>query len=429
MTNRATTYSSILVFGDISCFILGLLLSLIIRSGGLPRGELLSLHVLPFSLIFILWVTVFYVAGLYELRGVVFKKNIFNLLTTSQLINSGIVILLFYFIPDFLIAPKTILFIDLVVTLGLLFLWRFLFLRYVGNVEREATYVVDSGEVAKRLKKALDHPNYGMEVVSSPALASMIVVDMKTREVRENIKDLYPLIFTNVRFFDLGRVYEEVFGRVPLELLSDLWVLENISLRPKPVYTILKRMMDIAIAFPLFVLSLFCYPFVISAIKIENRGPIFVNQDRVGQRGRTFTMYKFGSMTGNDDGNYPDGSTVLEVTQVGSFLRKSRIDELPQLLSVLMGDQSLVGPRPELPTLAQEYRKQIPYYDVRHAIKPGMSGWAQIYHESHPHHGTAVEQTRDKLSYDLYYVKNRSFLLDLKIALKTVRTLLSRVGV
>ena len=189
------------------------------------------------------------------------------------------------------------------------------------------------------------------------------------------------------------------------------------------------RLMDIIIATPLFIFSLVLYPFVYLAIKLEDGGSVFITQERVGEKDRLFKMYKFRSMTGNDSGNYKRGSTELRVTKVGAFLRKSRIDELPQLLTVIMGEQSLVGPRPELPALVEEYRKEIPYYDIRHSIKPGMSGWAQIYHENHPHHGTAVELTRGKLSYDLYYIKNRSFILDLKIALKTIRTLLSRVGI
>ena len=134
-------------------------------------------------------------------------------------------------------------------------------------------------------------------------------------------------------------------------------------------------------------------------------------------------------MTENDNGNYnPDGKTELRVTKFGNFLRKTRLDEFPQLFSVIKGDISLIGPRPELPSLVKHYTEEIPYYNVRHLIKPGLSGWAQIYHEAHPHHGVDTLETKNKLSYDLYYIKNRSFLLDLKIALHTLRTLVSIAG-
>jgi lipopolysaccharide/colanic/teichoic acid biosynthesis glycosyltransferase len=132
-------------------------------------------------------------------------------------------------------------------------------------------------------------------------------------------------------------------------------------------------------------------------------------------------------MTGNDTGESALNSS-LRVTKVGSFLRRTRIDELPQLWNVLRGDYSLIGPRPELPALVAAYSEKIPYYNARHLLKPGLSGWAQIYHREHPHHGIDIEETQNKLSYDLYYVKNRSLLLDLQIGLKTIRTILSRSG-
>jgi lipopolysaccharide/colanic/teichoic acid biosynthesis glycosyltransferase len=117
------------------------------------------------------------------------------------------------------------------------------------------------------------------------------------------------------------------------------------------------------------------------------------------------------------------------VTRAGKFLRKSRIDELPQLWNILAGDLSLIGPRPELPSGVAIYDKEIPYYNIRHLIKPGLSGWAQTHQELHPHHGPEVSLTKEKLTYDIYYIKNRSFWLDIKIALKTIKSLLSRTGI
>ncbi|OGZ06827.1 MAG: hypothetical protein A3D65_06725 [Candidatus Lloydbacteria bacterium RIFCSPHIGHO2_02_FULL_50_13] len=120
------------------------------------------------------------------------------------------------------------------------------------------------------------------------------------------------------------------------------------------------------------------------------------------------------------------GENKDRITAVGNILRKSRIDELPQLWNVLRGDLSLIGPRPEFPGLVKIYHEQIPYYNMRHLVKPGLSGWAQVHHEKPPH---TLEETKDKLAYDLYYLKNRSLALDIKIALKTVKTLLSRTGI
>jgi lipopolysaccharide/colanic/teichoic acid biosynthesis glycosyltransferase len=183
--------------------------------------------------------------------------------------------------------------------------------------------------------------------------------------------------------------------------------------------------MDIFVAVIGGILSLPFYPFIALAIVLGDRGPVIITLPRVGEGGKTFNLYKFRSMSGNDRGDYgPTGTTKLRVTTVGKFLRKSRLDELPQFWNILRGDLSFIGPRPEAPALVLHYEKEIPYYGVRHLIKPGLSGWAQLYQYSDPHHATDVEATRRKLSYDLYYLKHRSLLLDVIIALKTVRRLL-----
>jgi lipopolysaccharide/colanic/teichoic acid biosynthesis glycosyltransferase len=157
------------------------------------------------------------------------------------------------------------------------------------------------------------------------------------------------------------------------------------------------------------------------------RTPIFFLHTRIGRGGHPFIMFKLGSMLFNDHGD-PELQKKNRVTAFGRFLRQSRIDELPQLWNVLRGDLSFIGPRPELPTIAAVYERDIPYYHLRHQITPGLSGWAQIHDFDAPRGGADVERTKRKLSFDLYYVKHRSFGLDLAIALKTVRALLSLSG-
>ncbi len=424
MSGKAEKYASYLVVGDITCFLLGLLLALIIRAGGWPRLEILELHVVPFALIFLLWVLVFYITGLYESRTVVFREVSTRLLINAQLVNSGIVIVLFYFVPKFLIAPKTVLVIDLIVTLVLLFGWRFFFSKHIISAERELTYISGESVAATELKQILSNPHYGLVVTGNPEQASVIILDMNAVNAHETMKSFYPLLFTNVNFYDLGRVYEEIFGRVPLSLISERWVLENMSLKPKPVYTFLKRAMDVLIALPLALVSLIFYPIVWLAMKIEDNGPLFFIHHRTGERGEVVSLPKFRSMTSNDPDSPPQMSRD-RITKVGRVLRSTRIDELPQLWAVVKGKLSLIGPRPEFPHIVDKYKKEIPYYDLRHIIKPGLSGWAQILYNT-PAYDSATNA--EKLAYDLYYVKNRSFLLDLKIALKTIKTLLSRVG-
>jgi lipopolysaccharide/colanic/teichoic acid biosynthesis glycosyltransferase len=231
---------------------------------------------------------------------------------------------------------------------------------------------------------------------------------------------LYNLIFSKVRFIDEYKVYEDIFDRVPLSLVNYSWFLENISSGVHIAYDFLKRIMDISISLPLGLISLLVYPFVYIAIKLDDNGTAFFTQDRVGKGGKIIKIIKFRTMS--------EGISQ-HVTRVGEVLRRTRVDELPQLWNVIRGDISIVGPRPEIPTLVNQYKKEIPYYNVRHLIKPGLSGWAQIHQEKPPKFDIGFDETKIKLSYDLYYIKNRSFMLDLKIALQTVKTLLSRSGI
>jgi lipopolysaccharide/colanic/teichoic acid biosynthesis glycosyltransferase len=182
--------------------------------------------------------------------------------------------------------------------------------------------------------------------------------------------------------------------------------------------------LDVAIASIGFTASAIIYPIIILAIKLDSRGPAFITQKRVGQNNKIFSNLKFRSMLVNDGGKWPEKNDK-RITKVGKFLRKTRLDELPQLINVIRGDISLVGPRPDIIDLYEKLESEIPYYKIRNLIKPGLTGWAQIHQESPPH---SVESTKQRLSYDFYYLKNKSLILDLMIILRTIKTLLSQKG-
>lgn len=440
-----------LFLGDIFVLAFAFFLALVVRNAAIPDIAALSLYLpvlLPLS---VLWIFTFFIAGLYDKRVFVFEKKLPSIILNAQIANSLIAVIFFYTFASYLtISPKTIIILYLIISTVLLFLWRVLGSTFIGVKRQEHAILIGEGEEMQALKEEVNaHKRYNLEFASSVDLKqidgidfkteiinliyseniSSVVIDLRNEKSEAIIPSLYNLIFSGVRFYDMYKVYEEVFGRIPLSLIKYSWFLENISSTSRAGYDILKRTMDIAIGSVLFVVSLPFYLFVTIAIKIEDGGNIFILQERVGQNNRLINIRKFRSMTGNDQGDYgAKGVTELRVTNVGRFLRVTRIDELPQLWNVLKGDISLIGPRPELPKLVALYEKEIPYYSVRHLVKPGLSGWAQIYHENHPHHGTEVLATREKLSYDLYYIKNRSLILDIMIALKTIKTLLSRSG-
>jgi exopolysaccharide biosynthesis polyprenyl glycosylphosphotransferase len=437
----------LLFLGDLIIFFVSLWLTLLIRYQTLPRGEFLHDHLVPFSILFLFWLLVFYIGGLYEKQSIILRNSLPNTIFRAQLTNTIIAVLFFYFIPYFGITPKTSLFIYLVVSFIFILIWRIYGSRLFGRKSFQKAVLIASGAEMRELRDEVNnHPHYNLKFTSSYDLdtidlatfresikknvhddaISIITVDFKNTKAEPILPVLYEMIFSNVILVDMHKVYEDIFDRIPLSLIQHNWFLENISLAPKTTYDFLKRVMDILIAIPFGLISLVVYPFVILAIKIDDGGLVFISQDRIGQHGKRIRAYKFRTMSKNET-DLAKGHEN-ELTRVGPFLRNTRLDELPQLWSVIKGDMSLIGPRPELPSGVDHYEKEIPYYGIRHIIKPGLSGWAQIYHDNHPHHGFGVEETKEKLSYDLYYLKNRSFMLDIQIALKTIKKLLSIAG-
>jgi len=436
--------------GDVLILYLSLYLTLLVRSRTWPDGEELTLHLAPFSILFIVWILVYFIAGLYEKHTLILKGKLSSIILNAQVTNIFLSVGFFYFISYFSIAPKTNLFIFLVISSILIFFWRSYGHELFGVKRKQNAILIGTGEEVREIVTEVNqNPRYDLRFVSSLDInaikdidlqsefiervysddVGVVAIDLQNDEIEPLLPHLYNLIFSKVRFMDMHKIYEDIFDRIPLSLLRYTWFLENISLSPSPVYDFLKRFMDIVIALVLCVPSLIAYPLVWVAVKLEDGGPLFITQDRVGKNNQPIKIVKFRTMTGNDNGKYVDGATKLRETRTGAILRKTRIDELPQLWSVLTGRLSLIGPRPELPALVKTYEAEIPYYNVRHLIKPGLSGWAQIYHDNHPHHGEAVMQTKEKLSYDLYYIKNRSVLVDLKIALRTLQKLVSRSGI
>lgn len=441
---RPLQLDTFLIFlGDVAMFYGALWLTLLVRYLDLPSVEQFLQHAGPFTYLFAMWVVVFYIASLYEPHAVVLKSRIPSVLLNVQAINSVIGIAFFYFIPAFGIAPKTILFIDLFLSFVLIALWRIFGLQLIGLRRKERAILIGSGEETRKLYQVVNaSPMYPMRFVTWVDLErsgdigfekevieriyaeriSTVVIDLKNEKAAVIVPKLYNLIFSHVRFVDQYRIYEDIFDAIPISLIGYNWFLENVSSRGHFGYDLMKRTMDIALAILLLPVVLLVLPVVALATLLTDGSPVFFRQERVGRGNRPIELLKFRTMTTDAD------PAARRVTRLGNFLRKSRLDELPQVWNVLRGDLSFIGPRPEIPELVRHYVEKIPYYNIRHLITPGLSGWAQVHHEKHPHHAADVIETKNKLSYDLYYLKNRSFVLDIKIALKTIRTLLSRSG-
>ena len=238
---------------------------------------------------------------------------------------------------------------------------------------------------------------------------------------------LYNLIPLGVSIIELPKFYAEITKKIPISIIGETWFLENLIETEKKPYETGKRTLDILLAILLAAVFLPFAPLIALAIRIDSRGGAFYTQTRIGKNGKVFSLLKFRTMVKNAEVHGAQWTSAgdARITRVGGFLRKSRIDELPQLCNVIKGDMSFTGPRPERPEFVSTLEKAIPYYQIRHLVRPGLTGWAQI---NQPHGGASVEDSLEKLQYDLYYIKNRDLILDLDVILKTIPVVLKREG-
>jgi sugar transferase (PEP-CTERM system associated) len=255
----------------------------------------------------------------------------------------------------------------------------------------------------------------------------IIVAVREQRGVGLPMDQLLASRIRGIPVIDLAAFCERTRGEVPTESLKASWLVYGHGFVQGGLRTAIKRDFDIAVSLLLLTLTLPIMLLTAIAIKLESRGPILYLQERVGLRGRSFMCPKFRSMSIDAE---KDGvarwatKNDSRVTRVGAVIRACRIDELPQLVSVLRGEMSLVGPRPERPTFVRQLQAQIPFYDIRHSVKPGVTGWAQVRYS----YGASIEDARRKHQFDLYYVKNHSLFLDLLVMVETVSVVLFREG-
>ena len=258
--------------------------------------------------------------------------------------------------------------------------------------------------------------------VRVPTEASGVVADLRANLPPEWEKFLARCVLDGLPVYHIKQASESLTGRVQIEHLS-----ENSlgSLLPSSIYARLKRAIDfvVAVASLLFIVPLGLVAAI--AIKLDSRGPILFQQARMGYRGKVFTIYKFRTMSveGDDGSKFTEGEDP-RVTGAGRFLRRYRIDELPQVINILKGEMSWIGPRPEALPLSHWYEREIPFYGYRHIVRPGISGWAQVQQG----YAAKIRAVTDKLHYDFYYVKYFSAWLDILIVMKTVRTILTGFG-
>jgi sugar transferase (PEP-CTERM system associated) len=314
----------------------------------------------------------------------------------------------------------------------------------------ERVYVLGTGERAQRVVQGLrQNPELGVEIASwtgkmegavtrdSVAAHLMevvhkqkvhrVIVAMPDRRGTVPMQELLDLRMQGVKIEEATTWLEKISGKIEVENLYPSWLVFGEGFRRSTAFVLVRRMVSVIISLIGLILALPLLPLIMLAIRLDSKGPVFYAQTRVGKGGRIFKVVKFRTMRRDAEAaNGPQwaGDNDPRITRVGKFLRSSRLDEIPQLWCVLKGDMAFVGPRPERPEFIEWLSKEIPYYGVRHMVRPGLTGWAQVKYK----YGSTVEDSREKLQYDLFYIKNASIGLDLLIMFLTVKTVLLRRG-
>jgi sugar transferase (PEP-CTERM system associated) len=314
----------------------------------------------------------------------------------------------------------------------------------------EHVYVLGTGERARQLVQGLrQNPEIGVEIVSwtgkmegavtrdSVAAHLMevdrtqkvhrVIVAMPDRRGTIPMQELLELRMKGVKIEEAATWLEKISGKIEVENLSHSWLVFGEGFRRSRAFIAVRRVVSVIISLIGLTLSLPLLPLIMLAIRLDSAGPIFYTQTRVGKNGRLFKVVKFRTM--RQDAEAANGPQWADnndprVTRVGKILRTSRLDEIPQMWCVLKGDMAFVGPRPERPEFIKLLTEEIPYYGVRHMVRPGITGWAQIKYK----YGSTVEDSREKLQYDLFYIKNHSIGLDLLIMFLTIKIVVLRRG-
>ncbi len=288
-------------------------------------------------------------------------------------------------------------------------------------------YSLDSGDVAVSPQRILPKIVSIVDTVKSHGVDEIIVALRERRGDAMTLEQLLTCKLEGVRVVEQATFFEHLGGEVRIDALRASWLIFGDGFRQGRMRSLVKRSFDLGASLVLLTATLPVMFVTAIAITLESRGPVFYRQERVGRQMKSFEVLKFRSMRIDAEADgIPRWANAKDsrITRVGQFIRRYRIDELPQIFNVIRGEMSLVGPRPERPYFVEQLAEQIPFYSARHSIKPGLTGWAQVSYR----YGNSVDDALHKLQFDLYYVKNHTIFLDILILFKTVKVVLSGNG-
>lgn len=451
---RRNTIKIILALGDYGMMVVALIGMLVFRYGVEHLPERFQQHIVPFLVIFVFWVIAFYILEMYNIN-VPFNHRKY---LVAMFANIAIAVTLIYLFLDVVdITPRRNLAILIVFFVPLFYGWRFFATAAIDSLAiSKAVAIIGSDEHALKLACEItkqkrqgfrvaaivvdperpiptDFPCEGIrtfenltalkEEVRELQIDTVIVSDSWYSTI---YADLYELLPLRVQFFQLTSFWERFLESIPIFSTKESWFLENFNRGGTRGYSFLKRLVDLVTTVVFLPLVVLLALITALLVKLSSPGPALFSQTRVGRNGRNFKIYKFRSMYVDAEKHGAQWAKEKDprITPIGRFIRATRLDEIPQLWNVLTGEMSLVGPRPERPEFVSQLAEEIPHYNLRHLVRPGLTGWAQVQYQ----YGSSTEDAAVKLTYDLYYVKNISFVMDVKIALKTILTVLGGQG-
>jgi sugar transferase (PEP-CTERM system associated) len=352
-----------------------------------------------------------------------------------------------YVFPRFMLGNYTFV-VGLCILTFALFVWRSAYSWLIRQPWlRERICVLGAGDRAKWLVEAMrTKPELGMEVVgwagatggepmTREVLATSLMDQVRKQDVERVIvalgdrrgtmpvRELLELRLRGIKVEDATAIMEKISGKIEVDSLYPSWLIFSQGFRLNPTFMLARRLVSLTVSFISLVVISPLIPLIYLFIKLTSPGPVFYRQKRVGKNGTIFTCYKFRTMRADAEANIGPswaGDDDPRVTSVGRWLRLSRLDEIPQLWNVLRGDMGFVGPRPERPEFVEWLVREIPYYHLRHVIRPGITGWAQIRYQ----YGASLDESKEKLKYDLYYIKHLSLSFDLMIILESAKIIL-----
>jgi exopolysaccharide biosynthesis polyprenyl glycosylphosphotransferase len=473
-----STWPLLLLAGDVVMYCLSVPLGFCLSRGKVEMPWLfIEIFKSPLVLLGVGYLLVLYVANLYDHYQDFRRRENISQVILSCLIGT-LVVLLISSIPRGHVIGRGFIEWQGVAFVWLMVVWRYSFsaISFQARLQRKLL-IVGAGSAGQAILKIInqqpnsgfvvagfldDHPQKmgttieGVPVLGNTSLVDeiigqyhigMVVVAITDEKSPALLNNLLRLSLMGVELIDMPSLYEFLVAKIPTDHIADAWLLFHSLNNTKAYYRHFKRITDLGLAVLGLTLTWPLWVLIAAAIKLDSPGPVFFRQERLGQDGRPFTILKFRTMIENAESNGPQFASRRDprVTRVGRYLRKARLDELPQLYNILKGEMSFIGPRPEREVFTREfqkmvpvlregsrgtdpqgiqvgcgYRECIPHYSYRLLIKPGITGWAQVMHS----YSATLEETKEKLQYDLYYIKNMGLLLDLAILLKTIRIVL-----